>query len=747
MKRKLFPVLATILMVFSVLALAIPAIPAFAAGAILLTPLTGTVGSATTISGSGLGSATLASISYDSVVIAANVPIASGAFVRYITIPESVKGPHTVTVTTNLPETMSTTFTVTPGIQLSPVSGGIGSQVSISGTGYPANQLFTASFGLTALSAPTGYTNALGSFLGQFTVPNYPAGSYSVYGSTPSDSAITTFAVAPSITLSSQSGFVGGQISLTGIGFMASGTAYLYYDAASILNTTTNTGGGIAAISFTIPEGVAGNGHTVRMTDALGNTSTVVFTINPQITVSTTTLAPGDEFSFSGKGFSASSQISILLDNTPINLTVSSNTLGTIPNAFVKPPAISAGAHTLRISDSSGQFAVANLNSTSQLSISPSGGVVGSKAELTGVGFKANSVVSVTLNGALVNTTPATITDSIGNFRSAFTVPGTAAGTYNVTASDGLGSASTKFSTAPIALPTGVSTGPVGTSIPISGLGFISYSLISVKFDNVSVGTTKADENGGFLFNLTLPASTAGIHKVTASDGTNSLVFDVTVTPSAGISLTSGFIGSSVTATGAAFAASGTVKITFDSQSVASVSADNAGSFTASFVVTTTQSGNHTITVTDGAITKTFAFKLVADVPGSPNNVYPAVGAKADNPAKFQWNAVTSKNGAIVYEFQIASDVGFNTIIIDKKGLSVGAYELTTQEKLKSAGKKNPYYWRVRATNAAGDTGDWSTASSFTVGFEFPNWLIYLIIGVGAVIVLGIGFLIGRKTR
>jgi hypothetical protein len=747
MKSKLFPVLVSILMVISILALAIPAIPVLAAGAVLLSPTTGTVGSATTISGSGLGAATLAQISYDTVVIAANVPIASGAFVRYITIPESVKGVHTVTVTTNLPETMSATFTVVPGILLSPISGPIGSQVSISGTGYPANQLFTTSFGLTPLTSPTGYTNTVGSFIGQFTVPNYPAGSYTVYGSTLSDSAVTTFAVAPSITLSSQSGFVGDQISVTGIGFMASGTAYLYFDATSILNATTNTGGGIAAVSFTVPEAVAGNGHTVRVTDALGNTKTVVFTINPQITVSTSTLAPGDEFSFSGRGFSASSQISILLDNTPINIIVTSSTLGTVPNTFVKPPSISAGAHTLRISDASGQFAVATLNSTSQLSISPSGGVVGSKAELTGVGFKANSVVSVTFNGALVNTTPAIVTDSIGNFKATFTVPGAAAGTYNVTASDGLGSASTKFSTAPIALPTGVSTGPVGTSIPISGLGFISYSLISVKFDNVSVGTTKADENGGFLFNLTLPASTAGIHKVTASDGTNSLTFDVTVTPSAAVSLTSGFIASSVTVTGAAFTAGGTVKVTFDSQSVASVSADNAGSFSASFVVPTTQSGDHTITVTDGTTTKSFPFKLVADVPAAPTNVYPAVGAKADNPAKFQWNTVTSKNGTVVYEFQIASDVTFNTIIIDQKGLSVGAYELTTQQKLKSAGSKNPYYWRVRATNAAGDTGDWSTASSFTVGFQFPNWLIYLLIGVGAVIIFAIGFLIGRKTR
>jgi hypothetical protein len=66
-------------------------------------------------------------------------------------------------------------------------------------------------------------------------------------------------------------------------------------------------------------------------------------------------------------------------------------------------------------------------------------------------------------------------------------------------------------------------------------------------------------------------------------------------------------------------------------------------------------------------------------------------------------------------------------------------------EQLKPAGKNNPNYWRVKATNAAGDEGAWASPLAFTTGFIMPTWVWYFLGVVGAVLIFGGGYLFGRK--
>ena len=79
-------------------------------------------------------------------------------------------------------------------------------------------------------------------------------------------------------------------------------------------------------------------------------------------------------------------------------------------------------------------------------------------------------------------------------------------------------------------------SGAVGTIVTVSGLNFIPLHPVVTKFDGHPVtipAAIKADKNGAITVTFTVPASTAGPHTVTASDGTNTASATFTVTGSA----------------------------------------------------------------------------------------------------------------------------------------------------------------------------------------------------------------------
>ena len=84
-------------------------------------------------------------------------------------------------------------------------------------------------------------------------------------------------------------------------------------------------------------------------------------------------------------------------------------------------------------------------------------------------------------------------------------------------------------------------SGPVGTSVTVSGSGFIASHSITITYGGSTVATTTSDSSGsipsGVSFNV--PASVAGSNTVQASDGTNAPTAIFTVTSS--ISLKSDF--------------------------------------------------------------------------------------------------------------------------------------------------------------------------------------------------------------
>jgi hypothetical protein len=93
---------------------------------------------------------------------------------------------------------------------------------------------------------------------------------------------------------------------------------------------------------------------------------------------------------------------------------------------------------------------------------------------------------------------------------------------------------------------------------------------------------------------------------------------------------------------------------------------------------------------------------------GRPTQTAPAAGAVAQLVPSFAWTPVA---GADKYEFQISADVGMNSPV-----LGTGKDDFFTRNTRATLLKTFPngtYWWRVRATNAAGQASAWTQPRSF----------------------------------
>jgi len=204
-----------------------------------------------------------------------------------------------------------------------------------------------------------------------------------------------------------------------------------------------------------------------------------------------------------------------------------------------------------------------------------------------------------------------------------------------------------------------------------------------------------------------------------------------------------------LTITGTGFKPNATVTITYTTEPVVlkTVTTDASGAFSAIITIPSSVGGNHTITVTDGFTTKQFAFVMESQAPTIPVPLLPEEGMKAKSEAYFDWEDIDDPSG-VTYTLQIASDADFTTIVLERTDLTSSEYNLTEEEKLESVGKEEPYYWRVKAIDGASNESQ-SEARSFYTGFQWPGfigWPLYLVIGVGGVLLFLFGLWVGRRT-
>jgi hypothetical protein len=631
-------------------------------------------------------------------------------------------------------------------VTLSQYSGPPSTALYISGTGYTVGSTYYIYFGTNALAY--GTVQAGGTVYNYISVPTVPRGSYNITITTGVDTTPLppAFTITPQIFLSSTSGSSGDQLTINGNGFLASSIISIYFDGVAITPTTTvssDVNGQLINAIITVPQ-ASGGTHTISASD-YGITSTAVtYTIIRKMTLSATTGAVGSSITASGTGFAVNSAMSFSIDGIAISTTATTDASGKFTNVALVMPAIAGGSHTITAQDASGNYSTSTVTVTAAMTISPNTGPVDTNVTLTGKGFLASSPITITYDSANVTTTSSLTSNADGNVSISFKVPTGASGSHVITVSDGTHSISTNFTSLSTATVSPTS-GPVGTTITASGSGFRSSGKITITYNNIQAGTATASVNGSFSTTFPIPSSSTGAHSLVITDQTNTQSFPFSITPAANISSTSGYVGSDITINGTGFISNGAITVKYDGEKISSATTDTNGTFAAVFKAPVSKGGSHSLSVSDDTNTKTFTFAMDTTPPAAPALFIPLSLTRAEKMANLQWEDVKDPSG-VTYSLQITTDASFSKIVLQKTGLTTPAYQLTQSETLKSASKSKPYYWRVKAIDAASNEGQWSTPFTFYVGFVMPSWALYSIFGVVAIALGVIGFWLGRRS-
>lgn len=133
-------------------------------------------------------------VTFDGVMVASNIIAdAKGSWADRIEVPLCARGEHAVDASgevTKAGDIPDATVIVSPKIEMNPVSGAIGSEVTVRGTGFAANQLITISFDGANVASGMA-TDAKGSFSTSFKIPKSKAGEHTVTVTDPTASVFS----------------------------------------------------------------------------------------------------------------------------------------------------------------------------------------------------------------------------------------------------------------------------------------------------------------------------------------------------------------------------------------------------------------------------------------------------------------------------------------------------------------------------------------------------------------------------
>lgn len=392
----------------------------------------------------------------------------------------------------------------------------------------------------------------------------------------------------------------------------------------------------------------------------------------------------------------------------------------------------------------------------------PDSGPVGTEVEISGVGFEGNDDIMVFYDGARIDIIVGGGDRRFkpnGSFTSRVLIPASTAGQHFLAVEDDLGHSGQFGFTVESSIALSPSPASASDELTITGTGFGEDSDIFVYFNGEVVyitGDYDTRDDGSFESRFIVPEIEPGTYLVEVEDNLyNAAQAELEVGPGLVISpITSaeapGNIGDTVELIGDGFQPSYELIIVYASDPVTYTTTSLAdGSFEYSFAVPPSPAGEHIISVSDDVSTKEVSFFVESTPPEVPTPVLPEMDGEADRDAEFDWTDVNDASLPMSYELQVATNSQFtpDSIVVNKIGLTASTYTLTDEEELESTGEEAPYYWRVKAKDAASNQGDWSSGVRFTVsgGFSMPSWLIYTLIAIGVILIFFLGLWFGRR--
>ena len=403
---------------------------------------------------------------------------------------------------------------------------------------------------------------------------------------------------------------------------------------------------------------------------------------------------------------------------------------------------------------------------SNEISLSPTKGKVGTEVRVTGSGFEGSETIDIKFGSTAVDLLSKgdDDTSSSGSFTSYFNVPENTAGDKTVTVEVSGDEGEAEFTVEP-GIEIDPADGAVNERILVSGTGFAYRKDVTITFAGDEVGGETTGSYGSFEAYVNVPEVVAGEYKIEAEDTSNNsasatftISTEVLISPTTSVN-SPGAVGDSLTISGTGFKPSSDITITYASTPVTfHTTSESDGSFEATFNVPPSTSGEHTVTASDGNSSVSAKFYMESTPPEVPQPLEPYMDGKAKSLAYFDWEDVTAdvndiveQSKPITYNLQVATNENFTNPLLDIKGIETSEYTLTEEEALEKTSEEFPYYyWRIRAVDAASNASAWTGAGTFTLGFSFKfpdisGWLLYVLIGVGALVLFFVGLLIGRR--
>jgi len=407
-----------------------------------------------------------------------------------------------------------------------------------------------------------------------------------------------------------------------------------------------------------------------------------------------------------------------------------------------------------------------------EIEIDPDNGPAGTEVEVIGTDFSAEEDVTIEYDGDDVDIEDGDDeTDNDGEFLSVIFIPESTAGDHTITVTVSGNEVEAEFTVEPEVFIDPLS-GSANTTVSVSGTGFGRRQEVVIYFDNAGLATATTSTEGSFETTFTVPELGTDIYDVEVEDedeNTDTAKFTVTSAPSptptptpsptpappisattASISLSAGPVGAYISAVGTGFEADGAVTIKYDDEELATITADANGMFVVAFEVPPSKYGDHTITLSDGTNIHELIFTVESTPPEVLSPLLPEMGVKLKPPMSFDWKDVEDESAPVTYTLLIATSSDFSgaSIVLEKDGLTESEYVLTEGEESMLVAQETPYYWRVRAIDAASNEGDWTGPGMFYIAetFALPDWLLYALIGLGGLLLFIVGYLLGRRT-
>ena len=267
---------------------------------------------------------------------------------------------------------------------------------------------------------------------------------------------------------------------------------------------------------------------SVTVDDASALNKNITIATNP-LTVTPSTVVPGQTISVTGTGFMGASTIAVngvkigSIGANSAELLV--NNVGSVTFDVSVPDGVPAGSTKVVVTDAAGRVGEAAITVTeAELSLDPEEGLIGSDLTVSGVGFPANDLVLIKYND---NTITTANTDSTGTFSKGIVVPSSGiatGGSYSVTAESQINdvavSASKTHKTPKPAVTLSDGSATAGSSLTVDGAnfkGFVQVYRIEVGGQNVTTLPAPAtDRWGSFTATVQVPQLSPGRYAVKA---------------------------------------------------------------------------------------------------------------------------------------------------------------------------------------------------------------------------------------